>query len=79
VHYEVECEAHGGTGSEVIRAVLADLRTRFTALHPVVYSKLDLTEHLERLAADGRLPPMLDGETLTAEAYEQIEQALMAS
>jgi hypothetical protein len=87
-HYELECEAHGDHGSDVIRAVLADLRSRFEGLRPVAYSKLDLAEHLERLEAEGRLALMLEEDsglkpgapgscgTLTPEAYAQIEVAL---
>jgi inorganic triphosphatase YgiF len=75
-HYEVECEAHGDHGNALIRAVLADLRARFEGLHPVSYSKLDLAEHVERLAAERRLVPMLYKDALTAEAYAEIQAVL---
>ena len=75
-HYEVECEAHGGHGSDAIRAVLADLSIALRRAAAVTYSKLALAEHLERLEAEGRLAAMLDGNALRREAYEEIEKAL---
>ena len=75
-HYEIECEAHSGKSSDSIRAVLSDLRSRFTALTPVTYSKLALAEHLEQLERSGHLTELLDGETLTREAYTAIGRIL---
>jgi inorganic triphosphatase YgiF len=72
-HYELECEAHGEHGHDAINAVVADLRYRFQGLQPIIYSKLDLAEHLEDLAATGRLEALLEGDSLTAAAYSDIE------
>ncbi len=72
-HYEVECESKGDGGAGVIRAVLADLQSRYDGLRPWHVSKLDLAQSLEILADEEKLEALLDGERLLPAAYEAVE------
>jgi inorganic triphosphatase YgiF len=78
-HYEVECEAKGSGDAAVVRAVLADLRTRHPLLRPWSVSKLALGEALEALASEGRLTSLLEADRPRPEAYEAIEAMALPS
>ena len=75
-HCEIECEAKGGGDAAVVQGILDALKHRFPALRPFVYSKLDIADGLERLAAQGRLAEHLERGVLKSSAYDAIRTAL---
>lgn len=77
-HHELEVEAVGSGGVEVLREVAGDLRDRFgSRLLPWDHSKLAIGRAVEDLAAAGELAGLLgpDGE-LTLEAYRRLNDRL---